>query len=121
MLAGVLVSPIFAADESGLEIRNGDARACIDFHGSARTSFAQHDLFGVEPMRDPRNPRPAHWHGQFRTDVPRKEFDSVAVISVGCGATPKADVRFEKDAIVVRVGAVQYRFANDRVVRNIVE
>ena len=107
----------FATDESDLEVRNGDARACINFTSSVPSTFLQSDKFSHEPVRDSHNPRPSQWHGRYASNTKSQTYDAVALISFGCSASAKPLVQFAKDGIAVRVGEAAFRFSGTRLLR----
>ena len=108
----------FSLDTSGLEVRNGDAKACVNFSSSVPSTFVQSDKFSHEPFRDSKNPRPSQWHGRYATDTKSHSYDAVALISFDCTVTAKPFVQFAKDEVSVRVGETAFRFSGARLIRD---
>jgi hypothetical protein len=67
-----------------VSIAYGGVTVCVALHGSAATAFSQHDAFTAPPSGD----FPRQWHGSFVVAEPTAAADLVAVLRVGCPATP---------------------------------
>lgn len=75
-----------AAGDKAIELRNGEARMCVEMILSPEVAFTQTDRFTAPPA--PGGNRPSQWHGTFATVAksPRAEF--VALMRIGAGCRP---------------------------------
>ena len=73
-----------------ISLAHGGAKVCVALLGDGPTTFSQRDAFAAPPSGD------AHarqWHGSFVVAEPSAEAELVAVLRVGCPATPFASRR----------------------------
>jgi hypothetical protein len=94
-------------EDGRVQVKNGDAKACIEFSSSTPTNFEQHNQFVYEPDRNVGAPRPAQWHGKYQTVSTTTQFSSLALVSIACKPTPKLTVTYDKGAMVMEVGSLR--------------
>ncbi|HJR71932.1 MAG TPA: heparinase II/III family protein [Gammaproteobacteria bacterium] len=68
-----------------VSIAYGGATVCVGLRGTAPTAFSQHDAFTAPPSGEAHAPQ---WHGSFAVAEPTAAAELVAVLRVGCPATP---------------------------------
>lgn len=73
-----------AGSNGEVSIAYGGATVCVALHGTAPTTFSQHDSFTAPP----RGEFAPQWHGSFAVAEPTAAAELVAVLRVGCPATP---------------------------------
>jgi hypothetical protein len=68
-----------------ISIAYGGATVCVALRGTAPTTFSQHDAFTAPPSGEG---HARQWHGSFVVAEPSAAAELVAVLRVGCPATP---------------------------------